>query len=248
MNNELKPFWAKFLDFNWKFGLGLTLIVCVPRFIMVLYANKTTDYSYIGLIMVISALAPFIFLSKEGRLAIGLTKPKNYSWLLFALALGITASILLYFLGKLAYQSTIENWYVYIGQSYNIPADIQPNDKLIMFVIMAITGMIFSPIGEELFFRGIIHSSFSKTLGDVKASVFDSAAFALTHIAHFGLIFINSQWKFLSMPTLIWVTSMFLVSILFYWCRVKAGSLIGSILCHSAFNLGMIYCIFYLLN
>jgi hypothetical protein len=28
-----------------------------------------------------------------------------------------------------------------------------------MFAIMAITGMTFSPIGEELFFRGIVHGT-----------------------------------------------------------------------------------------
>ena len=48
--------------------------------------------------------------------------------------------------------------------------------------------MIFSPIGEELFFRGIVHSSFAKSIGNFKASIIDSVAFALTHISHFGTI------------------------------------------------------------
>ena len=110
---------------------------------------------------------------------------------------------------------------------------------------MAITGMIFSPIGEELFFRGIVHSAFAASIGDKKASVVDGSAFALTHISHFGLVFINHQWSFLSMPTLIWVISMFLVSLLFFVFKKYSGSIIGAIICHAAFNLGMIYCIFY---
>jgi len=40
---------------------------------------------------------------------------------------------------------------------------------------MAITGITFSPIGEELFFRGIIHSSFAKSIGDKKASLVDNS-------------------------------------------------------------------------
>ena len=116
-----------------------------------------------------------------------------------------------------------------------------------MFAIMAITGMTFSPIGEELFFRGIVHSSFAKSIGEKKASIVDSSAFALTHISHFGLVFINNKWDFFVIPTILWVTSMFLVSLLFYHFRKKSNSILGAILCHSAFNLGMIYCIFYLL-
>ncbi len=43
---------------------------------------------------------------------------------------------------------------------------------------MAITGMIFSPVGEELFFRGIVHSSFAKSIGDFKELV-DEAELAV---------------------------------------------------------------------
>ena len=111
---------------------------------------------------------------------------------------------------------------------------------------MALTGMVFSPVGEELFFRGIVHSSFAKSIGDKKASVVDSLAFSLTHISHFGLVFINDRWDFLATPTLIWVLSMFLVSVLFFVFRKYSGSILGAMICHSAFNLGMIYCIFYL--
>lgn len=247
MENELKPFWRKFFNFNWKFGFFLILLICIPRFILVLNANETANYSFIGLIMVISAIAPFIFLTKHGREIIGLTKSKKYFWILFSFVFGLIFSILLYLLGELLYKNSFENWYVYIGKSYNIPSEIKPNDKLMMFVIMATTGMIFSPIGEELFFRGIVHSAFAKSVGNYKASIMDSSAFALTHISHFGFVFIDNEWKFLIIPTIIWVISMFLISILFYWCRKKTNSLLGAIIGHSAFNLGMIYCIFYLL-
>jgi len=248
MENELKPFWSKVFKFDWKFGLFLILILCIPRFILVLNANETANYGYIGLIMVISAILPFVFLSKLGRRKIGIIKPTNYRWLIIAFVIGFVFSILLYFLGEIFYGKSYENWYYYIGESYNIPNEIDQQNKLIMFGIMALTGMIFSPIGEELFFRGIVHSSFANSVGDNKASIIDSAVFALVHISHFGLIFINKKWQFLMLPTIIWVISMFFVSILFYRCRKKSHSILGAILCHSAFNLGMIYCIFYQLG
>jgi uncharacterized protein len=197
------------------------------------------------MIMFVSAIAPFIFLSKYGRRKIGIVKPKKYSWLLIAFIAGLVASALLYYIGQSLYGNTYENWYNYIGRSYNIPTEISDKDKMIMFTIMALIGMTFSPIGEELFFRGIVHSSFEKNFGDKKASVADSAAFALTHISHFGLVFVNNEWKFLSTPTLVWVLSMFLVSIMFFVFKQLSGSILGAIICHAAFNLGMTYCIFY---
>jgi len=245
MDNELRPFWKNIFNFDWKFGLFLILIVCVPRFILVLHANATGNYSSIGLIMAISAAAPFIFLSKQGQRKIGIRKPDKYSWILIAFILGLIVSILLFLLGKGLYGNSYENWYQYIGKSYNIPKGIDAYHKNMMFAIMAITGMTFSPIGEELFFRGIVHSSFEKSLGEKKASFVDSSAFALTHISHFGLVFINTTWTFFTIPAIIWVSSMFLVSILFFKMRKQTASIVGAIICHSAFNLGMIYCIFY---
>lgn len=245
MGTELRPFWRRLFGFNWQLGLVLVLLICVPRFILVLHANASANYSYIGFIMVLSALAPFIFLSKFGRNKIGLKKPATLSWLLVAFILGLAFSFLLFFLGQMLYGNSYQNWYTYIGKSYNIPAGIQAADKAILFAVMAVTGMLFSPIGEELFFRGIVHASFAQSIGDEKASVVDSSAFALTHISHFGLVFINQQWQFLLIPTLIWVTGMFLASRLFYVCKKHTDSIWGAVICHAAFNLGMIYCIFY---
>jgi membrane protease YdiL (CAAX protease family) len=248
MNRELKLFWSRFFDFNWKFGFFLILIICIPRFILVLNANYLGRYSpYIALIMTISAIAPFLFLTKYGRKEIGIAKSRNFNWLFIALVCGLVASFALHFIGQILYDNSNQNWYQYIGKLYNIPTTITQTDKKMMFVIVAITSMIFSPIGEELFFRGIVHSSFAKSIGDKKASIVDSLAFALTHISHFGLVFINNKWDFFTIPTIIWVTSMFLVSLLFYTFRKKSGSILGAIICHSAFNLGMTFCIFYLL-
>lgn len=246
MEKELKLFWNRFFDFNWKFGLSLILLICIPRFLLVMNANATENYAYMGLIMAISALVPFIFLSKYGRDKIGIKKPENYKSLLISFSIGLIVSVLIYFLGEMFYGNSYENWYQYIGKSYRIPLEINPNDKLILFSIMAFTGMIFSPIGEELLFRGIIHGSFEKSIGEKNASIMDSSAFALVHISHFGLVFINNQWTFYTIPAIIWVMSMFLVSLLFFKFKKLSGSILGAIICHAGFNLGMIYCIFYL--
>lgn len=247
MKYELKPFWNRYFKFDWKFGLFLLVIVCVTRFVLVLKANETGNYSLIGLIMFLSAIIPFVFLSKYGRNQIGIKTTRKLKYLILALGIGIGFSVILHFLGQGLYGKSYENWYVYIGKSYNIPENISVQGKRTMFLIMAIIGMIFSPIGEELFFRGIVHGSFAKSVGVKKASFIDSSAFALTHISHFGLVFVNKNWDFYLVPGIIWVLGMFIASLLFFEMKKRTDSLLGAILCHSGFNLGMIYCIFYLI-
>jgi len=101
--------------------------------------------------MVISAITPFIFLSKYGRKKIGITKPKKYNWLFIAFISGLIVSILLYFLGQGLYGNSYENWFNYIGKSYNIPTGINQNSKAILFTIMALTGMTFSQSVKNYF-------------------------------------------------------------------------------------------------
>ncbi|MEJ7646447.1 MAG: type II CAAX endopeptidase family protein [Chryseolinea sp.] len=247
MQQELRPLWSRLFFFNWKVGLFLILAVCIPRFFLVLYANASGNYGSIGIIMMISAALPFIFLTKYGRTRIGIVNPEKYYWLLVAFVSGLGFSVLLYLIGEGLYGQSYENWYVYIGRSYNLPENINAHDKQILFWVVAGTGMIFSPIGEELFFRGIVHSSIASSTGERKASIIDSAVFALTHLSHFGLVLMNNEWKILPFPSLIWLTSMFLASLLFFTFKKYSGSLLGAIICHAAFNLGMTYCIFYLL-
>ena len=109
----------------------------MPRFLLVLNANVTGNYSLIGLVMLLSAIAPFIFLSKHGRTSIGITRPRNYHWILVAFIAGLFLSFLLHYVGTGHYGNSYENWYSYIGRSYKIPPGIQSEDKAILFTIMA---------------------------------------------------------------------------------------------------------------
>jgi len=54
--------------------------------------------------MAISAIAPFVFLSKYGRKEIGIRKSINLKWLFIAFAFGLIASLSLHFLGTLLYE------------------------------------------------------------------------------------------------------------------------------------------------
>ncbi|MGB5464142.1 MAG: CPBP family intramembrane glutamic endopeptidase, partial [Aureibaculum sp.] len=201
MNHFRKPF-QKYIHFNWQFGLFLILLFGIPRFFIVLNANITGNYSFTSLLFVAMMLTLFILLSKSGRKTIGLTKPTNYLWLGAVFILGIVMGLIVYMLGYYLYGSTPNNWYVYIADSYTLPAEALADQKMVYFIIFALIGMTFSPIGEELLYLGLIHQSFVKRFGENYASVFDSLAFAMVHIAHFGLIYTAMGWHFLYRPGL----------------------------------------------
>ena len=65
MEDGLKYVWKGFFKLNWKFGLFLVSIICIPRFVLVLNANETGNYSFIGIVMFIYAIVPFLFLNKH---------------------------------------------------------------------------------------------------------------------------------------------------------------------------------------
>ena len=242
----LRPFWQKYFKYNWIFGLLLVLLFGIPRFIIVLHSNITGNYGKIGIIFLFMWLCPIIFLTRSGRRYIGIKKPVNYYWLLYSVITGILLCGILFAIGILLYKHSYNNWFVYIAKSYSASGLIlTDSNRLTYFLIYSVTGMTFSPIGEELFYRGIVHGSFAGQFGEQKASVFDSLAFAITHLAHFGIVYVSGGWQFLFIPALLWMSGMFLASRIFFICKEKTGSILGAILSHAAFNLTMMYFIFF---
>ncbi len=176
----------------------------------------------------------------------GIKAAQRPIWLLYAFLLGAAGCLIMFLVAVVLYGNAISNWFVYISTSYsNLPQEFGQQDRLIYFMIYSVISMTFSPIGEELFYRGLVHHCFSFQWGHDIASKIDSAAFSIIHLAHFGLIFHQGHWQLLPIPALIWMALLFIVCLLFSYVRVKSGSILGSILAHAGFNLAMIYFIFY---
>ena len=234
------------IQFNWQLGLALILLFGIPRFLIVLQANRSGNYNFTSVIFLAMWALPFILLSKQGRAAIGLKKTQSYKWLLLAFILGIVACTVVYSAGQLLYSSSLHNWFVYIAKSFPIPAQqLEGSGRTIFFLLFAFISMTFSPIGEELLYRGLIHQSFAGRFSDSVASRVDSLAFAISHLPHFGILYTLGGWQFPVVPAVLWMGFMFLSSRLFFYCKYKSGSLYGAMLAHAGFNLAMIYFIFY---
>lgn len=226
-------------------GIALLVVFGVVRIALVLQANVTGSYNLVSIVFVVMAALPWILLTRAGRRLVGLTRPSRPAMLILAALSGAAACAVLVSVVVLLWGTTLQNPFAYIATTYtNIPSDPSSQDLLISFVIYAAIGMLVSPIGEELLYRGVAHEAIAAGWGDRRAAVIDAAAFALTHLAHFGIVYIGGMWAFLPLPALVWVAGMFGVSLLFFFFRKRTGSLLGAIAAHAAFNLAMTSAIF----
>lgn len=243
----VKPYLHGRLRLDWPFGLALILGFGALRGAAVLYGIQTGNNQYLSLVFLAMIVLPFAVLSRAGRRAIGIRRPRRAVALLPALLVGGATCFAIFLLGQWLYGESPANWFRYIGESYPLDfATVSAADKRIYFFVFVLIGMSFSPLGEELLYRGLVHRSFVPALGDRGAALVDSAAFGLTHLAHFGIVYLNDSWTFLPVPALLWVTLMFLTGLAFNSAKAVSGSIWGAVLGHMAFNITMTYLIFYI--
>jgi hypothetical protein len=242
----LKTFFEKKISLEWKLGLSLILIFGVFRFIAVIYGIESGDNKYLSIIFISMMVLPYVILTEKGRKYVKIQKPKNLLSLFLSFLFGMMICMVIFLLGKALYGDALSNWFKYIGESYPIDFNaVSPADKKIYFYVFLGIGITFSPLGEELLYRGLVHGCFLKECGERKSSIIDSAAFGLTHLAHFGIIYNDDKWSIYFIPALIWVSLIFITGLIFNVCKSMSDSVLGAIVCHMTFNITMTYLIFY---
>jgi membrane protease YdiL (CAAX protease family) len=159
---------------------------------------------------------------------------------------GILASLIMGLAANYNFDLTAENWFVYISNSYGgVPDPLSTSDRWIYFAIFALIGMTFSPIGEELFYRGLIHEMLVPQFGQKPATLIDALAFSLVHLAHFGIYPTADGWGFHPYAAFLWVGFLILTCIVFTVARQATGSIWGAVAAHAGYNLGMNAIIFF---
>lgn len=246
MKTCLNKFAARLLSYNSSMGIFLILLFGIPRFILVLHSYMIRSYGLVMFVFFVMWFTPFLFLNKTGRKDIALNKPDHFWTLPISFLAGGVICYLLFLFFSLLYDQTIDNAFVYIAGN-NAINSMSSDNRDIYFLIAVIPSMLFSPIGEEFLYRGIIHGSFVSRFGERGASILDSLAFAVTHIAHFGILYVSGIWIFSFIPALIWVFSMFVACQVFFQCKQFSRSLWGAVASHAGFNFMMMYIIFYIL-
>ena len=234
--------WERLFPDKWVLGLSLILLFGIPRFILVMNSYVSGQTQWVSIVFTLMCFTPLLLLKKAGRREMGIRRSSQKLWLLWGFLLGCGMCLLYFALSRLAFGLDFSNPFVYIASLANTD-----NGSGMYFLVYMIIIMTFSPIGEELFYRGLIHQTFKEKFGERNASIIDSAAFALTHLAHFGIVYAAGGWKLLPLPALLWLTAMFFTCLVFNLVRRESGSILGAILTHAGFNFGMGFLFFYAL-
>jgi len=184
------------------------------------------------------ALLPWLLLDRSGRRAIGLQRPIHPAWLLAGLAIGALAASFCYWLGAMLYGTGPDNWYISVARNYQL----QPTagwSLLQLHLVFTTVAILFSPIGEEIFFRGLLQKVLEERHGATRATLGEAAWFALVHLCHHGILATSLGWTILPVSGALWVAQMFLLSLAFAWLRRRSDSIWSAVLAHAAFNAAM---------
>jgi uncharacterized protein len=197
---------------------------------------------------VLMMAVPFVLLNRADRTSIGLKRCTSYQPYLVALVLGSMAALLCYVIGAYLFQLTHDNWYVTIKTYYlnnSVYSSASPIWKT--FLIFTIPALLFSPIGEEIFFRGFLQESLRLNFTERRSTLIECTSFGIIHLCHHGLVNHHGKTIFLPLSGLIWATLMASVAFMFIQLRNHSGSLYPAMVCHASFNLNMNVIIFFLM-
>jgi membrane protease YdiL (CAAX protease family) len=189
---------------------------------------------------------PFLVLTAQGRRDIGLRKQGNsLSALALSALAGACAGLAVYAAGTALYGASPDNWCVSIRDSFHLAEMRAAMPLAAAFAAVVLPAIIFSPIGEEILFRGLLQQSFARRWSVPIATVVNGLAFGLVHLHVHGLWHDAAGFHLRLVSGALMVLLMAGVSAVFTLCRLRSGSLYAAMIAHSACNLAMIGAIFF---
>ncbi|NHJ47741.1 MAG: CPBP family intramembrane metalloprotease [Asgard group archaeon] len=246
IDSILRPKVQKIFKKSWILCIILYVLFLVIRGVGCLGPESIRILILVGFVLMWPL--PFIFYSRDGWKALGIKKIEKPLWLIWGLLLGIGAAFLVYLIGWGIFGNTNEHWYSILLDQVISEEDRAGMQKAILFLIATGPAIVFSPVGEEFLFRGMIHEAFNGSTHKWRGGVINSLAFGLIHVFHYGVSYNSTtRLEFQPWTGLLWFVLMVGVSGLFTLCREKSKSIYPAIVSHSAFNLAMNASIFLLI-
>ncbi len=187
-------------------------------------------------IMCVGMIAlPWLLLDAPARARIGLRARIQWGWYPAALGAGAAWAVLSFLLGMALFGSSAEHWFVTVAATYRAypVAGFSVPQLHLMFTIPA---MLFSPIGEEIFFRGYLQAVLETRWGRLGGAWLQSSLFGIVHLLHHGIVLGAAGFAILPASAAIWVALMVGISLLCSWLRLASNSLLPAMLAHAAFN------------
>ena len=234
---------------TWKLGATSTFVLVV--FLALIFAAMRAigalgplNLRYLlPLGFVLMTIAPWVLLTRSGRREIGFKKPLRRSIYLQSVLFGAAAALICFVIGVALFGTSGDNWFISVARNFSQTANTKL-PILQLYLMFTVTAMIFSPFGEEIFFRGLLQRALEERFTVRTSTWIECFAFGLVHLCHHGLMVGALGLTLLPRSAPIWVVLMVLVAYLFAWLRKRSDSIYPAIASHSAFNFTMGTCIF----
>lgn len=160
------------------------------------------------------------------------------------MALGAGAAAICFIVGFWLFASSAEHWFISIGNYYHQSLDTTGFSQIELHLFFTIPAILFSPIGEEIFFRGVLQRALEEKFSERTSTQLECAAFGLIHLCHHGLtvgvLGISSIHLGVSpISATLWVVLMFSIAYLFAFTRKRTDSIYPAIFSHATFNITM---------
>ncbi|MDQ8186059.1 type II CAAX endopeptidase family protein [Pelagicoccus sp. SDUM812002] len=188
---------------------------------------------------------PLVFLTRYGREQIGFRRSISWKWMLYGILLGGAAAAICYLLGVLLYGKSDQNWFVSVAYTFQSDERIAQLPRHLAFIAFTVPAMLASPIGEEIFFRGVAEQAGRDRMSPVSCACFAATLFALAHLIHHGIHSGLNGIEIMPVSGTIWFILIFASSLVFSLVRQKGGSIWTAVFAHATFNLVMNITIFY---
>lgn len=190
------------------------------------------------------AIIPWLMLKSKGRKQIGFQKSAGSKIYLQAIVLGTFAALICFVIGYALFGTGQNNWFISIANNYRGRLDTNGLSNLQLHLVFTIPALIFSPIGEEIFFRGLFQRVLEEHLNHKASAFIECGAFGIIHLCHHGFLWTSEGLTFLPLSGPMWAVLMFFTALLFVWIRKRSGSIYPAIASHTIFNLTMNITIF----
>lgn len=187
----------------------------------------------------VMAIMPWLLMNGHGRRQIGLRRPDLAASYLPAIALGALASLGCFLAGMALFGTGADNWFVSIANNYRSVMDTRGMSPLALHLVFTLPALLFSPIAEEMFFRGILQRTLEQHWSQTASTLAECAAFGAVHLCHHGLVTSAAGLGWRPLSGSLWMILMFLTALLFARIRQRSGSLYPAMAAHAAFNLTM---------
>jgi uncharacterized protein len=241
----IKPFRIALLRQAIVWALLLSMFFVAMRLLGTMGGKLWQPLLPLGFVLMM--LMPWLLLTAPARRQIGLAHATSATWYGVAVIAGVTAASLCYVIGVMLFDRGADNWFVSVANNYRSTMNTASMDVLRLHLIFTIPALLFSPIGEEIFFRGFLQQALEEKFSATTSTLSEAGLFGVVHLCHHGLFLTAAGIGIHPVSGAIWVTLMFATALLFAWLRQRSGSLYPAMLCHAAFNATMNVWIFSML-